>query len=69
LHERKKFKIDKKILQKNTTLKNILYDNNLDTNNLKKFLESCEILDKHQGIQFEKVNPEIYNLAKKYAVY
>jgi len=48
---------------------NILMTTALVSNKLKEFLESCEILDKHQGIQFKKVNPEIYNLAKKYAVY
>ena len=72
LKVRNKFALQKDLFSEeyayqNTT--NILMTQNSVENKLKEFLESCEILDKHQGIQFEKVNPEIYNLAKKYAVY
>ena len=72
LDVRKKFSLSKKLFKEIDAYENtykILFNSYNTENKLAEFIKSCDILDSYQGINFKSVNPEIYNLAKKYAVY
>jgi len=67
LHVREKWKVNYWHPYQNKQFYNIVTSERKVKNKLDQFLQSTHVLDNHYGSSFKECNPEIYELAERYA--